>query len=227
MAIAILMEKSGAYFFDLDGTLADPLISVEASVAYAFCQAGLPAPGLEKVKLRIGPPMHESIPLWLPDDFRGDQANAVRKILHDYREHQAAEGIAKYKIYSGTKDILAAASAKNKVYLATSKLEKLAAQVLAHLGIEGYFTGVYGSQEDGRNSDKKDLIAFALADSKAQAKNSIMIGDRLYDVQGAIANGVNCWGVAWGYAQPGELQAVGAARIFTNFNDLVLEISKA
>lgn len=216
MAIAILMAKSSAIFFDLDGTLADPLISVEASVAHAFSRAGMPAPGLEKVRLRIGPPMHESIPLWLPDDFRGDQANAVRKILHDYREHQAAEGIEKYKIYSGTKDILAKACAKNKIYLATSKLESLAIQVLRHLGVESYFSGVFGSQPDGKNSDKKDLLAHALVESRTHAMNSIMIGDRIYDVRGAKANGLIAWGVSWGFAHPGELQSAGADKIFSN-----------
>ena len=38
-----------------------------------------------------------------------------------------------------------------------------------------------------------------------------MVGDRKYDVTGAAACGVPCLGVYYGYAEPGELEAAGAA----------------
>ena len=38
-----------------------------------------------------------------------------------------------------------------------------------------------------------------------------MVGDRKYDVTGAAACGVPCIGVYYGYAEPGELEAAGAA----------------
>ena len=40
-----------------------------------------------------------------------------------------------------------------------------------------------------------------------------MVGDRKYDVEGARALGLRCVGVAFGYAQPGELEEAGAWRI--------------
>ena len=38
----------------------------------------------------------------------------------------------------------------------------------------------------------------------------LMIGDRRHDVEGAREHGIECIGVRWGYAQPGELEAAGA-----------------
>jgi phosphoglycolate phosphatase len=40
-----------------------------------------------------------------------------------------------------------------------------------------------------------------------------MVGDRAQDVAGAAANGLDCIGVAWGFAPDGELREAGAVEI--------------
>ena len=40
-----------------------------------------------------------------------------------------------------------------------------------------------------------------------------MVGDRLHDVEGARTHGLDCLGVGWGYAAPGELEEAGAVAV--------------
>jgi phosphoglycolate phosphatase len=47
-----------------------------------------------------------------------------------------------------------------------------------------------------------------------------MVGDRLHDVVGARAHGVDCLGAGWGYAEPGELEEAGAVAVYSDPGDL-------
>ncbi len=39
----------------------------------------------------------------------------------------------------------------------------------------------------------------------------VMLGDRDHDVEGALANGIDCVGVTWGFGSVDELHGAGAA----------------
>lgn len=47
-----------------------------------------------------------------------------------------------------------------------------------------------------------------------------MIGDRDNDVLGAKECGIPCIGVAWGYAEPGELLKAGAISLVETVDEL-------
>ena len=47
-----------------------------------------------------------------------------------------------------------------------------------------------------------------------------MIGDRKFDIQGAKANGITSVGVAFGFAEPGELEREGAEFIAGTVKEL-------
>ena len=47
-----------------------------------------------------------------------------------------------------------------------------------------------------------------------------MVGDREHDVHGARENGLDCVGVTWGYAAPGELAAAGAVVVVDTVDEL-------
>ena len=50
-----------------------------------------------------------------------------------------------------------------------------------------------------------------MADLRTQ--HAIMVGDSAQDVAGAIANGIDCIGVSWGFAPDGELEEAGAVAV--------------
>ena len=53
-----------------------------------------------------------------------------------------------------------------------------------------------------------------------------MVGDRKYDVIGAEKCGVDCVGVRFGYAEPGELEAAGAVYVAEDADDLFDYLTK-
>ena len=55
--------------------------------------------------------------------------------------------------------------------------------------------------------------AFVMVGVLMFAVGIFMIGDRRHDIAGALANGMACIGVVYGYGGRGELRAAGAQRI--------------
>lgn len=54
------------------------------------------------------------------------------------------------------------------------------------------------------------MIGRALKALGAGKAETVMVGDRRYDVAGAKANGLLCVGAGYGFAEAGELEAAGA-----------------
>ena len=103
--------------------------------------------------------------------------------------------------------------------MATQKPENMAHLLLVHHGIANRFRFIRGSSVDETAAaagpvGKTGIIAAALADLRTQ--HAIMVGDRAQDVAGAIANGIDCIGVSWGFAPDGELEQAGAVAVVSD-----------
>ena len=64
------------------------------------------------------------------------------------------------------------------------------------------------------------VIAGVLAELGAEPGSAVMVGDRAYDVKGALENGIPCIGVLYGYGSAEELEAAGAAALAAAPKDL-------
>jgi phosphoglycolate phosphatase len=93
-------------------------------------------------------------------------------------------------------------------WVVTSKPEHYAVGVIRDLKIDGFFQGVVGAGLDETDT-KGQLIARALAAAHVNGKEAIMLGDRFYDVVGALENNVLPVGALWGYGSYEELHAAG------------------
>jgi phosphoglycolate phosphatase len=76
-----------AIFFDLDGTLTDPLDGIANSIAFAFEGLGLPVPGRDEMRTFVGPPIQDSMRARFGDEalVAGELAGAdhVFHALHE------------------------------------------------------------------------------------------------------------------------------------------------
>lgn len=84
-----------------------------------------------------------------------------------------------------------------------------AQRIVDHFELVEFFHAVYGSELDGTNADKADLIAHVLRVDSLSSSETIMIGDRAHDVVGAKMNGIVPIGALWGYGSLEELIAAG------------------
>ena len=189
--------------FDLDGTLTDSGEGIMHCTELTLEHYGLPIPPRSEMRSMVGPPLRDSfLRFGIPE---AEIENAVAF----YRKHYLTTGQFENEPYSGIRELLHKLTAeRNKLYLATSKPETMAADILQHFDLKQYFSIICGAVPGGR-STKEDVIAHLLTqlDSK---EDLIMVGDTIYDVKGAAFHHIPCIAVAWGYGEVENMKAAGA-----------------
>lgn len=203
--------------FDLDGTLTDPQVGILACLRHALRTVHQPIPDDHALRALIGPPLREGISQLLghpPED------PLVEATITAYRDRFSTVGLFENRLYDGILDGLAALVPQGPLLVVTSKPRVFAEQIVAHFGLDRYIQTIYGSELDGTRSDKGDLIAYALAQSGLVAAETVMVGDRHYDIRGARRHRVKPVGVLWGYGSRQELIQAGSHHLLHQPRDL-------
>lgn len=209
--------------FDLDGTLTDPFEGITRSIQYAIEKMGRIAPAADALRWCIGPPLQISFRELLATEDEDRVARAVAL----YRERYSDVGKFENVLIKGIPEALASLAAQGyRMAVATSKLQSYAEEIVVHFGLSDYFDTVYGSEADGRLSDKSDLIGFILKIRHIEAGRTCMIGDRKHDIIGARNNGVGAIGVLWGYGDEAELSEAGADQLVPEPGALAAAVAK-
>lgn len=206
--------------FDLDGTLSDPKQGICGSVQYALKSFGIDEPDLDRLEPFIGPPLRDSFMRYY--DFTPEQAEAA---VAKYRERFSVTGKYENTLYPGITVLLHdLEQAGAKLAVASSKPTVYVEDILVHFGIRQYFDIVVGSELDGTRDRKEEVVLEALRQLAqrygAKPWEVVMVGDRSFDIEGAKAAGTHNIAVAYGYAQPGELEKAGAEIIVRDVQGL-------
>jgi phosphoglycolate phosphatase len=187
--------------FDLDGTLTDPKEGIVNSILYALEKLGIHENSVEELDNFIGPPLRNSF----MERYNLTSELADKAMLY-YREYFSVKGIYENSIYHGVKELLESLSSQNyKLIVATSKPTVFAVEVLRHFKIDSFFYEIIGSNLDNTRTDKTEIISYILSGCGLLAGNSVMIGDRKYDIIGARNNSMKSIGVTFGYGSLQEL----------------------
>lgn len=200
----------GTILFDLDGTLVDSSPGIVNGVRYAADKLGL---SFDESKIAgiIGPPVKDAMRLLFPN-FTDDQLTDVVKV---FREYYSTQGCHEFSLYEGMAALLAQlSSADKKLYVATSKPAVFADKMLVTAGVRPYFHGLVGSQLDIPHQTKGQIIGMTLNDPRhVVSRHAVMVGDRVFDIEGARENNIRSIGVTYGYGSLQELQEAGANHI--------------
>ena len=103
---------------------------------------------------------------------------------------------------------------------ATSKPEVFAKRILDRFGLSQYFDFICGATMDERRTTKQEVIEYALVTSGAKRENTVMVGDRKHDIEGAKACRMRSVGVTWGFGSKEELEGAGADFTAGSFKEL-------
>ncbi len=215
--------KKEIILFDLDGTLTDPMEGITKSVQYALRHYGIHEEDLQKLTPFIGPPLRDSF-----REYYGFSREQADEAVWVYREYFSQKGIFENREIPGIRKMLEELTAAGrKLYVATSKPEIYARQILAHFQMDSYFLFIGGADMGETRVKKGDVIRYVLReagflceDAKgAQTWRSVppeaivMVGDREHDILGARENGISSVGVLLGYGSCEELVKAGADKI--------------
>ena len=205
--------------FDLDGTLTDSKEGILNSLVYAFEKLGDPVPDNETLLKFIGPPMEVSFPLYC-----GYDPARTRLAVDTFRERYAPVGVYENTPAPGVVEMFRRLAERGvTLAVASSKPQGMCQQVCDRFGFTPYLRVIVGSSltEDW---DKERVIRETMSRlgiGEAEKPVTVMVGDRKYDVEGATRCGLDCIGVEFfHYAEPGELEAAGAARVVGSVAEL-------
>ena len=210
--------------FDLDGTLTDPAEGITRCVAYALDHFGITAEP-QNLTSFIGPPLLDQFMA-----YAGLDRDAAAVAVEKYRERFRDIGIFENRVLDGIPELLHTLCKNGYVLcISSSKPEIFVNRILERYELAQYFTVVVGAEMDGRRSKKADVIletlrrlGDAFPDTDFSDRSScLMIGDRIHDIEGAQACGMDALGVTFGYAAPGELEASAAKGIASTTGEIL------
>ena len=195
--------KPALVLFDLDGTLVDSRPGIVHSLRETLALHTVALEADHDFTWCIGASLWKIFEHYLNTTDQHVLSGAVAQYRHIYRDGPMFE----YDIYDGVIDTLAAIKADGaRICIATAKAHEYAREIIEVSKLEPYIDHVYGSELDGRNVDKRDLLRHVLAEEGIAPELSVMIGDRNHDIDGALANGVHAVGVRYGYGSADEIQ---------------------
>ncbi len=145
-----------------------------------------------------------------------------------YREYFGAKGMFENTPYDGIAQLLEKLKAEGyTLVIATSKPEEFTVQILRHFELEQYFSFVAGNTLDESRPTKGEVIAYIKAKyPDIGFENTLMVGDRKYDIEGAKQNNMRSIGVLYGYGSEEELINAGADRLASDLGDLHTKINQ-
>jgi phosphoglycolate phosphatase len=192
--------------FDLDGTLTDPLEGITKCLRYSLECLGEPCPPDNELASYIGPPLRHTFAAICTSTDSAYLDNAVAL----YRERYSTVGLYESKVHVGVREMLVELrSSSYNMFVATSKPEVYAKRILRYFSLDSFFAGVYGNDLSGRLDNKVDLVSELITQYRLVKPETIIVGDRKYDVVAGRMNGISSLGVTYGYGSREELESAG------------------
>lgn len=199
-----------AILFDLDGTLIDSSEGITKSTQYALAHYGIIENDLSKFYKFIGPPLVVSFKKYY--DFSEEQAVEAVAV---YRERYNKIGLFECRLYPGVRECIE--TLKKKGYLigmASSKPEVSCRRILEHFDILELFDDVVGATFDGRIDTKEEVLNEVLRRwSDVPKEEMCLIGDTMFDVEGANQVGIRTVAVTFGFGNVQEMVEAGAVAV--------------
>lgn len=211
-------------FFDFDGTIANTQEGIVNALEYMVNDLQMEHLGVDTYKKFIGPSLVDSLEKFYPDFPKTRYQEAVKS----FQSYYNTKGVYQLELYPGMKDMLQQLKdAGYNLYISSVKTESMLKILIPNLGLDDYFEGFYGQSEDGLTRNTKPaILKYGLDESKSAADDSIMIGDRMTDMQGGVQNDVHTLGITYGFGDHQELKESGAELIVDHVDDIPDAVKK-
>lgn len=206
-----------AVLFDLDGTLSNSKEGITKCVQYALKHFGIEEPDRDKLEIFIGPPLVDSFM-----NFYGMSLADAKIATAKYRERYTPIGIHEASMYPGTRECIEELKKQGYIIgMASSKPEEYCRIILEDFGILDLFDDVVGATMDGRIDSKEEVLMEVFRRWSHYGKDEMcLIGDSIYDVEGANLVGIPCIAVSYGFGDVKEMTEAGAVAVIDNLVEL-------
>ena len=188
--------------FDLDGTLADTIPLLLASMHAAYAAVGGPVPE-DRVWLRgMGTPLRAQFM-----HFESNDLARVESLIEVYREWQVAHLAELVREYEGIVPLLEALQAAgHPIAVVTGKGDWMARMTLKQVGLLDPFKVIVGADATSRHKPDPDPLLLGAERLGVPVMGALYVGDAPNDVLAARAAGmIDVW-AAWGPFHSSEIE---------------------
>lgn len=187
--------------FDLDGTLTDSRLGILNCIRHALRSLEVEPPSQEELLWCVGPPLREIFTRLLPD---GD-SRLIERAVSEYVARYRIVGHRENSVYPGVPEMLSVLATAKRLVLVTAKHQDSAERILDLFALRPHFAAVFGSHPSGHLADKRELICHVMNELDLNPSDTVMVGDRIHDIEGGRHNCLVTVGVSWGYGDSDEL----------------------
>lgn len=179
-----------AILFDLDGTLLDSVPIILDAASRVFADMALPYDEAV-VRRSIGIPLRVQALHWAgsrADEFR----ERYREVYRDLQEKRA-------RLFPGTSEMLADLKSHGRLTgVVTSKVTWATQRALDQTGISEFFDTVITADDVVHHKPRPDPILKGMESLGVGPRDTLYVGDSMFDIQAARAASVDVVAVTWG-----------------------------
>jgi len=198
-----------AVFFDLDGTLCDSLPDIAWALNEARVDAGLVPVTDGQVKGWVGGGAARLVARSLG---LGDDDPAVAPLLATFLRHYEAHAADESKLFPGVAELLDDLESRGVLIACTTNKPAAASRaLLGALDVLGRLDALVTPETCGgfKKPDPR-FMATALTKVGVEAKDALVVGDAVQDIEAAKSAGIRVVAILGGYGDPDALRAAGA-----------------
>lgn len=200
-----------AVIFDLDGTLADTLADLAASVNFALAARELPTYPVDAYRHFVGNGADNLIRCVLADRYTPALAAEVKADFSAYYADHSLDCTREYPGIAELLDHLADSGIVTAVI--SNKPHAFVPAILKKLYPRHRFALAWGQQPDLPRKPAPDALLRGIGLLGVEAEDTLYVGDSNVDVRFARNAGIQVCGVSWGFRGRTELEQEGADRI--------------
>ena len=198
-----MKSKYKNILFDLDGTITDSANGITNAVKYGikkmsdiYPELNIVLPEDDILRKFIGPPLDISFKKYIYDN----QDKAMEFIKYYREDYNGNDGLFNCTLYDGIYDLIKTLYNNNfNTYLATAKPLESAVRIIKHFDLDKYFTNMYGAILGGAIKNKLDVLKEASLKENFNKNETIMIGDRIDDIEASKNMGFDSIAVKYGF----------------------------
>lgn len=181
------------YIFDFDGTVADTIGGIVATMQETFRLQGRDIPSVEEIKRVIGLPL-EGCMRGLGITVEGD----VAELCATYRRIFPDIAMSQIQLFPDVKETLTELHNQGKrLAIATSRNKNSLTEIMKRHGVLDYFELLVSSSDGYAPKPAPDMVLGILDRLGISDSETVVIGDTSFDIE--MGNKAHCWTCAVTY----------------------------